>query len=59
VYGVADPKGGAAGGALNLLQFEGLNHKCEIRSGVKAEECRELLREFFQTKRGENEKSGN
>ena len=51
VYGVSDPKGGAAGGALNLLQFEGLNHKCEIRSGVKAEECRDLLRDFFQKQR--------
>ena len=49
--GVSDPKGGAAGGALNLLQFEGLNHKCEIRSGVKAEECRDLLRDFFQKQR--------
>jgi len=51
VYGVSDPKGGAAGGALNLLQFEGLNHKCEIRSGVKAEECRDLLRDFVQKQR--------
>ena len=51
VYGVSDPKGGAAGGALNLLQFEGLNHKCEIRSGVKSEECRDLLRAFFQKQR--------
>ncbi len=51
VYGVSDPKGGAAGGALNLLQFEGLNHKCEIRSGVKAEECRDLLRDFFKKQR--------
>ena len=51
VYGASDPKGGAAGGALNLLQFEGLNHKCEIRSGVRAEECRDLLRDFFKKKR--------
>jgi len=58
VYGPADSRGGGAGGALNLLQFDGLNHKCEVRGGVKSEECRELLREFFQAKRGENEKSG-
>ena len=51
VYGASDPKGGAAGGALNLLQFEGLNHKCEIRSGVRAEECRDLLRDFFKKQR--------
>jgi tRNA(adenine34) deaminase len=58
VYGAADSRGGAAGGALNLLQFDGLNHKCEVRGGVKSEECRELLREFFQAKRGDSEKSG-
>jgi tRNA(adenine34) deaminase len=58
VYGAADPKGGAAGGALNLLQFEGLNHKCEIRSGVRAEECREILREFFQERRKEGSSNG-
>ena len=58
VYGAADPKGGAAGGALNLLQFDGLNHKCEIRSGVMAEECREILREFFQDRRKEGSSNG-
>ena len=58
VYGASDPKGGAAGGALNLLQFEGLNHKCEIRSGVRAEECREILREFFQERRKEGSANG-
>jgi tRNA(adenine34) deaminase len=52
------PGGGGGVGAMNLLQFDGLNHKCEVRGGVKSEECRELLREFFQAKRGENEKSG-
>src|SRR5215468_10680651 len=34
VYGAADPKAGAAGSALNLLDFPGLNHRCEITSGV-------------------------
>lgn len=58
VYGAADSKGGAAGGALNLLQFDGLNHKCEVRGGVRAEECREMLREFFQAKRVENGAGG-
>src|SRR6187399_3277982 len=32
VFGVGDPKGGAAGGAMNLLQFPTLNHRCEITS---------------------------
>ena len=58
VYGASDPKGGAAGGALNLLQFEGLNHKCEIRGGVKGEECRDLLRDFFKKQRATEDVGG-
>src|SRR5213079_1991935 len=38
VYGVGDPKGGAAGGALNLLQFPTLNHRCDITRGVRKAE---------------------
>jgi tRNA(adenine34) deaminase len=51
VFGVADPKGGAAGSAINLLQFPTLNHQCEITGGVRETECRELLRTFFQKQR--------
>lgn len=51
VFGLGDPKGGAAGGALNLLQFPGLNHQCEITSGVRLEECRGLLQTFFAEQR--------
>jgi tRNA(adenine34) deaminase len=51
VFGVGDPKGGAAGGALNLLQFPTLNHRCEITSGVRLEECRALLLNFFAEQR--------
>jgi tRNA(adenine34) deaminase len=47
VFGAGDPKGGAAGGALNLLQFPTLNHRCEIASGVRLEECRALLKSFY------------
>ena len=54
VYGAADPRMGAAGGAMNLLQFAGMNHQCEVTGGVRAEECRDLLKEFFQAKRLEN-----
>jgi tRNA(adenine34) deaminase len=56
VFGASDPKGGAAGGAMNLLQFPTLNHHCEITSGVRAEECASLLKSFFAAKR-EKEKS--
>src|SRR5882757_8879136 len=51
VFGAGDPKGGAAGGALNLLQFPTLNHRCEITAGVRLEECRGLLRQFFAEQR--------
>ncbi|MCX8155149.1 MAG: tRNA adenosine(34) deaminase TadA [Verrucomicrobiae bacterium] len=51
VYGAPDPKAGAAGGALNLLQFPTFNHRCEITGGVRMEECRSLLREFFARQR--------
>ena len=51
VFGASDPKGGAAGGALNLLQFSTLNHRCEITSGLRLEECRALLQSFFAEQR--------
>ena len=51
VFGAGDPKGGAAGGALNLLQFPTLNHRADITSGVREEECRSLLKTFFAAQR--------
>ncbi len=51
VFGAADPKAGAAGSALNLLQWPGLNHRCDITAGVREAECRALLREFFAEQR--------
>ena len=51
VFGVSDPKGGAAGSAMNLLQFPTLNHRCEITSGVREAECRALLQSFFANQR--------
>lgn len=51
VFGAPDPKGGAAGGALNLLQFPTLNHRCEVTAGVRELECRQVIRTFFQEQR--------
>ena len=51
VYGAPDPKGGAAGGAMNLLQFPTLNHQCEITPGIMEPACASLLQDFFQVKR--------
>ena len=51
VFGCADPRGGAAGGLLNLLQNPSLNHQCEITPGVMREECANLLQSFFGARR--------
>ena len=51
IFGAGDPKGGAAGGAMNLLQFPTLNHRCEITSDVRTAECRALLQNFFAEQR--------
>ena len=51
VFGAPDPKGGAAGSAMNLLQFPSLNHQCEITSGIMEADCCSLLQTFFREKR--------
>jgi tRNA(adenine34) deaminase len=51
VFGASDLKGGAGGGALNLLQWPTLNHHCLITKGVREEECGALLRNFFAEQR--------
>ncbi len=51
VFGCGDPKGGAGGGLLNLLQHPALNHRCEVTPGVRAEECRAVLQDFFRRRR--------
>jgi len=51
VYGAADPKTGAVESLFQVLSDKRLNHQPEITSGVLADECGELLRSFFRTKR--------
>ena len=51
IFGCADPRGGAAGSVINLLQLPSLNHRCEITSGVLQNECAAILQDFFQKKR--------
>jgi len=51
IFGCPSTKDGAAGSLLNLLQHPALNHRCEITQGVRLDECRGLLRQFFQQKR--------
>lgn len=51
VFGLSDPKAGAAGGILNLLDHPSLNHRCEIQAHCLEEECKQLIQSFFQEKR--------
>jgi tRNA(adenine34) deaminase len=51
VYGAADPKAGAAGSVLKVLNHPKLNHQMEVASGVLGDECGELLRAFFRERR--------
>ncbi|HSV62298.1 MAG TPA: tRNA adenosine(34) deaminase TadA [Chthoniobacterales bacterium] len=53
IFGCADPRSGAAGGTMNLLQMPGLNHRCEVVSGILANECAAMLQSFFQARRRE------
>ena len=52
IFGAADPKAGAAGSVLNVLAEPAFNHRPEVTGGVLAEECGELLKEFFAKRRG-------
>ena len=54
VFGTADPKAGAAGSVLDVLAVGGrgpLNHRPQVDSGLLADECGDLLRQFFASKR--------
>ncbi|MBU3737821.1 MAG: tRNA adenosine(34) deaminase TadA [Rhodoferax sp.] len=51
VYGAPDPRTGAAGSALDLFAQSALNHHTECTPGPLADECGNLLREFFAERR--------
>jgi tRNA(adenine34) deaminase len=51
VFGTEDPKAGFAGSLGNLIRDPRLNHRADVTSGVLAEECGEVLREFFRSRR--------
>jgi tRNA(adenine34) deaminase len=51
IFGCADPRSGAAGGVINLLQMPGLNHRSEITTGILRDDCAALLQSFFHARR--------
>jgi tRNA(adenine34) deaminase len=51
VYGATDPKAGAAGSVLDILDEPRLNHRPTVTGGLLAEDSAELLRDFFASRR--------
>ena len=54
VFGAKDPKGGACGSIVDLPADERFNHRPEMVGDVLADECGDILRTFFQSKRKNN-----
>jgi tRNA(adenine34) deaminase len=51
VYGADDPKAGAVHTVMQVLNHPQLNHRTEVRRGVLAGRCAELLQTFFKSRR--------
>ena len=51
VYGASDYKGGAVESLFNVLSHPGLNHEPEVMSGVLADECSQIMKDFFKMRR--------
>jgi len=51
VYAAADPKAGACGSVLSVLNHPQLNHQMKVEQGILANESAELLRSFFRKRR--------
>lgn len=52
VYAASDPKAGACGSVLTVLNHPLLNHKVEVSAGTLADECGAMLSAFFRSRRG-------
>jgi tRNA(adenine34) deaminase len=53
VYAAADPKAGAAGSVLSVLNHPRLNHQMQVEQGILPDEAAELLRSFFRERRNQ------
>ena len=52
VYAAPDPKAGACGSVLTVMNHPQLNHRVEVSSGLLADECGAMLTQFFRSRRG-------
>ena len=51
IYGADDPKTGACGSLINIVNNRKLNHRINLKKGILKQECGFLLKEFFKKKR--------
>lgn len=56
VYGAFDPKAGASESVFTILGTDCLNHKVDVENGILADECGQILTEFFRKKRKEKKR---
>jgi tRNA(Arg) A34 adenosine deaminase TadA len=57
VFGAHEPKTGAAGSVLNLFEFKPINHQTQVTGGVLADACAQLLQDFFEQRRVQQQRS--
>lgn len=50
-FGASDPKGGCFGSLIDFVEIQGFNHFPKVQGGIMANECAELLKSFFKSKR--------
>lgn len=55
VFGATEPKTGAAGSVLNLFAHEQLNHQTQVTGGVLADDCAQVLQDFFEQRRAQQQ----
>ena len=53
VFGALDPKAGACGSLRNVVADPRLNHRCQVRGGVRNRQCADLLKGFFAALRSD------
>ncbi|AFL88106.1 cytosine/adenosine deaminase [Terriglobus roseus DSM 18391] len=51
IYAAADPKAGACGSVLEVMNHPKLNHRVEVTAGLLAEDCSTMLQQFFRARR--------
>jgi tRNA(adenine34) deaminase len=55
-FGASDPKTGACGSVINIVNHKKLNHRIKVTQGIFQAECSSLLKNFFKKKRKESKK---